>query len=108
MNSPILYQWNEMIDKGFADMGRWQKQLLGEFSYGVLLAQSCNLNKVAQELTGRANVSSQERRLQRWLANERLDLEGLFGAWIDWVLGLWGKAPLVILVDETKDRKSVV
>ena len=102
MNSTILYQWNEMIDKGFPEIGRWQKRMLGEFSYGVLLAQSCNLNKVAQEITGRANASSQERRIQRWLANERVDMEALFGAWIDWVLRLWGKAPLLILVDETK------
>ena len=64
MNSALLYQWNEMIDKGFPQMGRWQKQLLGEFSYGVVSAQSCRLNKVAQELTGRANASSQERRMR--------------------------------------------
>ena len=105
MNSPILYQWNEMIDKGFPQMGRWQKRLLGEFSYGVygvVLSQSCRLNKVAQELTGRANASSQERRMQRWLANDRIAMKPLFGVWIDWVLRLWGKAPLVILVDETK------
>src|SRR5688572_11740380 len=102
MNSPLLYQWNEMIDKGFAQLGRWQKRLLGDFSYGVIAAQSCRLNKVAQELTGQANASSQERRLQRWLANERLAMKPLFGAWIEWVLRLWGKAPLMILVDETK------
>lgn len=102
MNSAILYQWNERIDKGLPGMGRWQKQVLGEFSYGVILAQSCRLNKVAQVLTGRANASSQERRLQRWLANERVDMKDQFSEWIDWVLRLWGKAPLVILVDETK------
>ncbi|MCA0456620.1 MAG: transposase [Chloroflexi bacterium] len=102
MNSVLLYQWNEMIDKGFPQMGRWQKQLLGEFSYGVISAQSCRLNTVAQELTGCANASSQERRMQRWLANDRIEMKPLFGVWIDWVLRLWGKAPLVILVDETK------
>jgi len=102
MNSPILYQWNEMIDKGFPDMGRWQKRTLAAFSYGVLLAQSCTLNTVAQHVTGRANGSSLERKLQRWLANERVGMKVLFGFWIGWVLRLWGKAPLLILVDETK------
>jgi hypothetical protein len=40
--------------------------------------------------------------LQRWIANERLVLQTLLGWWIAWVLRLWGKAPLLILVDETK------
>jgi len=91
-----------MIDKAFAGMGRWQKQMLARFSYGVLLAHSCRLNVVAQRLTGRAEASSLERGLQRWLANERLVMKVLFEWWIRWVLQLWGKAPLLILVDETK------
>lgn len=102
MNSPILYQWNEMIDKAFPRLGRWQKQMLARFSYGVLLAHSCTLNVVARHLTGRANGSSLERGLQRWLANERLVMPVLFEMWLKWVLRLWGKAPLLILVDETK------
>lgn len=102
MNSILLYQWNEMIDKAFPGMGRWQKQMLGRFSYGVLLAHSCTLNVVAKRLTGRADASSLERGFQRWLANDRLVLKSLLGWWITWVLQLWGKAPLLILVDETK------
>lgn len=102
MNLPLLYQWNAMIDKAFPKMGRWQKQMLARFSYGVLLAHSCTLTVVAKQLTGRANASSLERGLQRWLANDRLVIGRLLGQWIKWVLGLWGKAPLLILVDETK------
>jgi hypothetical protein len=102
MNSPLLYQWNEMIDKAFAGMGRWQKQMLALFSYGVLLAHSCTLPVVAKRLTSKADASSLERGMQRWLANERLVLPQLMGWWMSWVLRLWGKAPLLILVDETK------
>src|SRR3989304_6432860 len=67
-----------------------------------MLAQSCTLSQVAKHLTGRAHASSLERRLQRWLANERIEMSGLFKWWIGWVLSLWGKAPLLVLVDETK------
>jgi Transposase DDE domain len=102
MNSPLLYQWNERIDKGFPDLGRWQKRTLAAFSYGVLLAQNCSLNTVAQHLTGQANASSMERGLQRWLANERIVMKTLFRFGIAWVLRLWGKAPLLMLIDETK------
>jgi len=102
MNSMLLYQWNEMIDKGFPEMGRWQKRMLAAFSYGVVLAESCRLSTVAKHLTGRANGSSMERGLQRFLANERIVMRVMFKWWINWVLRLWGKAALLILVDETK------
>ncbi len=102
MKTELLYQWEEMIDKGFPGLGRWQKRTLAAFSYGVLLAQQCTLSRVAQHLSGRANGSSVERQLQRWLGNERLVLSVILGWWVAWVLRLWGKAPLLVLVDETK------
>lgn len=102
MNLPLLYQWEALVDKAFPRLGRWQKLALALFSYGVVLAHSCNLNRVAQHLSGRAQASSLERRLQRWLANEHLVMKVLFEAWVRWVLGLWGEATLLILVDETK------
>jgi hypothetical protein len=60
------------------------------------------LTVVAQQLTGRAEASNLERGLQRWLANERLVIRVLVTWWMQWVLRLWGQAPLLILVDETK------
>jgi hypothetical protein len=110
MNLPLLYQWNAMIDKGFPEMGRWQKLTLGVLSYGILLAQSCTLSKVCQHLSGKAENSSLERRIQRWLANERVVIEPLLRLWVKQVLALWGKGALLILVDETKlsDHVSVM
>jgi hypothetical protein len=102
MNSPLLYQWSEMIDKAFPTLGRWQKLTLALFSYGVLLAHSCTLSVVSRHLSGKAESSSVERRLQRWLANERLVPQALFGLWMGWVLRLWGQAALLVLVDETQ------
>lgn len=102
MNSPILYQWTEIIDKAFPPLGRWQTLTLALFSYGVVCARSCTLSRVCHHLTGQAQASSLERRLQRWLANDRLAMAPLLACWIGWVLRVWGQAPLVILVDETK------
>jgi hypothetical protein len=92
----------KMIDKGFPEMGRWQKRMLAAFSYGVVLAESCRLSAVAKHLTGRANGSSMERGLQGFLANERIVMKVVMKWWISWVLSLWGKAALLILVDESK------
>lgn len=106
MNLPLLYQWQALIDKAFPDLGRWQKRTLALLSYGVILAHSCVLVKVSQHLHPhlpcRVQVSSLERQFQRWLSNERRRLKGLGDCWVKWVLQVWGKAPLLVLIDETK------
>jgi len=90
------------IDKAFPTLGRWQKRTLAWFSYGVILAESCTLSQVAKHLTKQAETSRLERCFQRWLANPRLVMRPLLGLWIAWVLRVWGKAPLLLLIDETK------
>jgi len=45
----------------------------------------------------RAETSGLDRRLQRWLANERIRLQPLLNCWVIWVLRLWGQAPLLAL-----------
>jgi hypothetical protein len=102
MNTLELYQWNAVIDKQFGKLGRWQKQMLASLSYGILKAENCRLGAVAKHLTGKANANSMERRLQRWLANERMVMKLIFKWWITWIVQLWGKAAFLILVDETK------
>jgi hypothetical protein len=102
MNSALLYQWNEVIDKRFPEMGRWQKRTLASLSYGMGMAENCRLRVVAKHLTGKADASSMERQLQRWIANERIVMRVIFKWWIMWIVQLWGKAAFLILVDETK------
>lgn len=102
MNLSLLYQWTQEQDKHFPKLGRWQVLGMAWFSYGIILAQSCRLSRVAMHLTNGQQASSMERRLQRWLANPRLRMEWLFEAWVGWVLGQWGNAALLLVVDETK------
>lgn len=90
-----------MDDKAIPTLGRWQVLTLALFSYGVLLAHSCTLSQVCLYLTNQASSATLERRLQRWLANDRIDLHKVFDYWVRWVLRLWGSATLIVLVDET-------
>jgi Transposase DDE domain len=102
MNSALLYQWTQEIDKHFGGMGRWQIIGLALFSYGVVLAESCRLNRVARALTGGRGTASLERRLERWLANDRWRMEAQWLGWVGWVMSRWGQQALLLLVDETK------
>ncbi len=110
MNSELLYQWIEHIDKAFPQLGRWQKVGLALLVYGVVLAQSCTLSRVAQGLSKGEKAGNVERRLQRWIANPRLEMDAVFPHWIGWVMRQWGSATLLLLVDETKlsDHVSVM
>lgn len=83
-------------------MGRWQKRTLASLSYGIGIGENCRLRVVAKHLTGKADASSMERQLQRWIANERIVMRVIFKWWITWIVQLWGKAIFLILVDETK------
>ena len=71
MNSSLLYQWCERIDKAFPQLGRWQKLGLALLSYGVILAQNCTLSRVAQNLSQGVKAENMERRLQRWIPQLR-------------------------------------
>jgi len=88
MNSPLLYQWEAQLSQRFPNLGRWQVWTLALFSYGVIGAKSCCLIQVGKSLTGRADASSMERRLQRWLANERIAIADLLALWVEWVVSL--------------------
>lgn len=103
MNAPdLLYQWQEQIDKVFSDWGRWQKVGLARWITGILQAESCTLSAVARAVSGGRQVESQERRIQRWLANDGIEMTEAMRAWVGWVGQQWGQAAMLLVVDETR------
>lgn len=72
------------------------------FTLGVLTAGNCRLANVARTLSPIGALDSQYRRLQRFLANPRLDRAALQTAWAAWVLQQFGSSQSRLLVDETK------
>jgi len=78
------------------------KRVTRLFTLGVLAAGSCQLADVARALSPVGTLDSQSRRLQRFLANRRLDRTALQTAWSTWVLQQFVTAQSRLLVDETK------
>jgi hypothetical protein len=110
MNSHQLYQWIEQVSNNFPVLGKWQAKGLALFSAGVILAERCTLSKVAEKLLMVGKPDSQERRLQRWLANPRLDTAAMSRCWVEMVAQQLESEAWVLLVDETKlsDHLSVM
>ncbi len=102
MNLEELYQWMGQIRAIFKGIGYWQAMGLALYSYGVILARQCAPSKVAEHLGQVGKISSVQRRLERWLSNERLDWAGCCRAWSAFVLRQYVGERVILLVDETK------
>ena len=77
------------------------RRVLKDFALGVLVSESCELEKVAAALAPRGKLESQYRRLQRFLANEHVQMEGLQREWAQMVIKTMQSQQVILLVDET-------
>lgn len=102
MNQEQLYQWMEMLQIRL-QLGKWQALTLAGFSLGVMLSEKCHLARVAETLSEWGKADTVERRLQRWLDNERLVIADCQARWMQWVLQTAVKPGerVYLLVDET-------
>jgi hypothetical protein len=101
-NQKVLYRWAYSIHSHFGELGYWQVLNLALFSLGVVMARSCQVNVVAEELSFAGKADSVARRFKRLLANEGLDMGQLLPLWVKWVLSSFAGTDIYLLVDETK------
>lgn len=103
MNRKQLYQeFTELVQAKLPSLGAWQAKGLSLMSMGISLSEKSKVTKIAEELGFAGRLSSVEKRLKRWLKNERIEMEEVWREWIKW---LWSAAYLeraILLVDETK------
>lgn len=102
MSLTELYQWQQAVRQAFGFLGYWQVLGLALYSYGVVLARQCAPSRVAEKLPLVGKADSVQRRLERWLDNERIDWQRCCCAWSGWVLSHYRGERLILLVDETK------
>lgn len=102
MSLEELYHWQGAVRSAFAHLGCWQGLGLALYSYGVIQARQCAPSRVAEKLALVGKADTVQRRLERWLDNDRLDWQTCCQAWSRWVLGHYSGQRLILLVDETK------
>lgn len=101
MNSLPIYHSLTTILKSLP-LSTKLRRVTGLFTLGLLASGSCHLSDVAQALSPYGSHDSQYRRLQRFLANPRVEREALQTAWASWVLRQFASSQPRLLVDETK------
>src|SRR5947209_17280835 len=102
LSTNSLYHWKESIAKRFSFLTKPQRQVLALFSLGVSLARCCTLSRVGEVLWWMGKADSTERRLQRFLANPRIDWQQGCRCLARWVLGslISLRGLVVLLIDE--------
>jgi hypothetical protein len=100
MNSTILYHTMSALVNPFHLEIR-VRRVLKDFALGVLASGSCQLEAIAHALRPRGGLDSQYRRLQRFLANPRVDVSRLQAEWAQTVVRTLQAQQVVLLVDET-------
>lgn len=110
MNLSLLYQWTELVRTHFTNLKKWQAVGLALFSFGVVQARHCQVSQVAEAVAALGPIPGLKRRLGRWLANPRLDVDACCQVWVAWVWRSLDVPRAVLLVDETKiaDRIGVM
>ena len=73
MDKEELCQWSESVRQHLG-LGKWQALTLAGFSLGVMGRRFCTLSMAAEKMGALGKVDTVERRLQRWLSNERLEV----------------------------------
>lgn len=102
MSLTIVYQWQAQIAAHLPQLGFWQSLNLALYSLGMVLARHNAATRVSEVLGVVGKPESVRRRLERFLANPRLDWQYGCQQWSRWVLSQSDSLHPVLLVDETK------
>lgn len=96
----LLYHvMSELVN--YLDLECRVRRVLKDFALGVLASGSCQLGTIARALRPRGKAESQYRRLQRFLANGRVEVRQLQSQWAGLVVKTMQADEVVLLVDET-------
>lgn len=96
-----IYQWSEQIAQHLVHLGAWQALNIAMYSLGVMAARHCSPSRVSEKLGVLGRPSTVQRRLERFIDNQRVDLRLSCQAWSRWLIGQVGHGRVILLVDET-------
>jgi len=101
----LLDQWDQQVKEIFPNLHHYQQQALAFSVQGVILSGNAVMQRVAEEvwehLSSETKMVSHERRMQRFVANERIEVEACWKEFLQKVLPFWEKKPVMLMLDLT-------
>lgn len=98
---PLLQTWTEQLGALLPQERLSRIRALALFSLGMIEAETVRLHRVATAVPQPATVPSTERRLQRFLANDRVGVETLWQPLLPSLLAGWTGHPVTLVFDPT-------
>ena len=95
--------WYEQVKEFFTHLHGHQSKTLALFVLGAIKAKSIVIPQVAEELLAEsdAKASSIERRLERFLSNERIDTIETWNALLSQIMPYFRQGPMKLVIDLT-------
>ncbi|MDQ2906567.1 MAG: transposase [Chloroflexota bacterium] len=101
----LLDQWTRQVKEIFPKMHVYQQEALAMGVLGVMLSGNAVMRRVAEEVWERGSsetkLVSHERRLQRFVANERIEVAAWWKTFLEQVLPCWQGKPVTLVLDLT-------
>jgi len=100
---PLCQVWHEQVKQFFTKLHGHQSKVLAMFVLGAIKAESIVLQRVAEALLAEseAKAPSIERRLERFLSNERIDVEKTWDELLGQVMPYFRQSPMRLVIDLT-------
>lgn len=101
--SPLCTAWHQHVKEFFHGLHGHQSKTLALFVMGAIRAESIVLSKVAEALReeSEAKAPSIERRLERFLSNEKIKPDKTWDQLLETVMPFFRQAPMQLVIDVT-------
>jgi hypothetical protein len=105
---PMMREWRQQVrDELLPDLHGHQANALADLSLAMVLARHCHSGRLAAVAPGDTTPAATQRRLERTLANDRLDPEAAWPQLARAVLAGWAGGPIVLILDETPNHNDL-
>ncbi|GHO60341.1 hypothetical protein [Ktedonobacter robiniae] len=101
--TPLCRAWYEQVKAFFIRLHGHQSKTLALFVLGAIRAESIVIQRVAEALLAEshAKASSIERRLERFLSNDRIKTEETWNDLLEEVMPFFREKPIHLVIDLT-------
>jgi hypothetical protein len=106
----LLEQWNQQVKEMFPNLHSKQQETLAFIVQAIIQSGNAVMQRVAEAageyLSSETKIVSHERRLQRFVANDRMKVEGCWKEFQEKILPFWQNKPVTLVLDMTPYTKE--
>ena len=106
----LLDQWSQQVKEIFPNLHTYQQEALAFAVQGIIQSGNAVMQRVAEaswdNLSSETKMVSHERRLQRLVANKRIEVEACWNEFCKNTLPFWQNKPVTLILDMTPYTKE--